>query len=114
MANLSQFNGGLLKFNKNQYMAFSGASAVQSTAFDSETVAILISCRRAEDLVHIEIGSNPTATITSFFIRGYNESGEQNGGGQVVGPIGVTPGHKLSAIAAGGGNTGVHIMELKY
>lgn len=114
MANINQFTGGLLKFNKNQTILTIQGTSTQSAAFDSATVAIYISCRRDEDDAYIEIGSNPTATISSsFYIRSYVSSGSQNGGGYAFGPIGVEAGHKV-AVIGGGNNLNVHIMEMKY
>ena len=114
MANLSQYTGGLLKFNKNQSILTVQGTSTQSAAFDSNTVAIYISCRREEEDAYIEIGSNPTATISSsFYIRSYDNSNPGYGGGYVFGPIGVEAGHKV-AVVGGGNNLNVHIMEMKY
>ena len=112
MSNLSQFTGGLLKFNKTQAFGFSNVST-QSSAFDSATVAIYVSIKGDDVGGYINIGSDPTATVASFFVKGHNRTNENNPGGW-FGPIGVEAGHKLAAINSDSSNQTCYIMELKY
>jgi len=112
MSNLSQFTGGLLKFNKNQRFQSDGASA-QSAAFDSDTVAIIIaSVAQQSQEGFIEIGANPTATSSSFVILSSSNSSSSDSSGFTIGPIGVEAGDKIAGFNAGA--TYFHIMELKY
>ena len=115
MSNLSQFTGGLLKFNKTQAFGFTSTS-VQSSAFDSATVAIMITIKGADIGGLIAIGSNPTATAGSFFVKGFNDGNELSPAGETFGPIGVEAGHKLAVINANldSSNQTCYIMELKY
>jgi len=111
MSNLSQFTGGLLKFNKNQKLSVDGSS-VQSAAFDSDTVAIMITCLASSaGEVFVEIGSNPTATSSSFAFLSFSDS-TANQNCVPIGPIGVEAGHKIACITSG--SSDLHIMELKY
>jgi len=113
MSNLNQFSGGLLKFNKTQAVGFNNVSN-QSAAFDSQTVAIYVSIKGDDRGGYIEIGSNPTATTTSFFVKGHQQASEINPDGLPFGPIGVEAGHKLAAVNVDSSNQTCYIMELKY
>jgi len=111
MSNLSQFTGGLLKFNKNQKVTVS-STAVQSAAFDSDTVAIIVTgLSSSAGVAYIEIGSNPTATTDSFAFLTFSDS-TSNQNCVPIGPIGVEAGHKISCLKSN--STTFHIMELKY
>lgn len=113
MSNLSQFTGGLLKFNKTQAFGFNNVST-QSSAFDSATVAIYVVIKGSDIGGYINIGSNPTATIANFFVKGHNTGAENYPDGQAFGPIGVEAGHKLAVINSDSSNQTCYIMELKY
>jgi hypothetical protein len=113
MSNLTQFNaGGLLKFNKNQSFTANTSSA-QSAAFDSDTVAIIVSAKGNDEILYFTIGANPTATSGDFYYRAFNIANDGYGGGYYIGPIGVTGGEKLAALTDSS-SLSVTIMELKY
>jgi len=113
MSNLNQFTGGLLKFNKNQIIGFN-ENSVQSAAFATDTVAIIVSVKGSDIGGYITIGSNPTASTADFFVKGHNTNGENYPNGEPFGPIGVTAGHKLAVIGADSSGQSIYVMELKY
>lgn len=113
MANLSQFNGGLLKFNTTQSFSFTNTST-QSAAFDSATVAIYVVIKGSDIGGYINVGSNPTATTGNFFVKGHNTGAENYPEGQAFGPIGVEAGHKLAAINGDSSSQTCYILEMKY
>tara|TARA_B100000989_G_scaffold117250_1_gene86265 strand:+ start:129 stop:464 length:336 start_codon:yes stop_codon:yes gene_type:complete len=111
MSNLSQFNNANLKFNKNQKFTFNNTSA-QSTAFDSETVAIYVTIRGSDMGGHIEIGSNPTATSSSFRVQGESTNTLQKAPAPLF--VAVDSGQKLAAFQNTSNTMECYIMELKY
>lgn len=117
MANLSQFNSGLLKFNTTQVIG-NPSSSTQSAAFQSDTVAIAIgssSASSSHTSIHFNIGANPTATTANAVMPsiGHNTGATQSGGGNYI-IIGVTPGEKIACLRSAGDSVNANIIELKY
>jgi hypothetical protein len=117
MSNLSQFTGGLLKFNTSQRID-NPATSTQSAAFQSDTVAIAIGGRTNDSTqrtLHFSIGSNPTATTNDPVIPNVASDGVSSaglGGAYLV--LGVNAGDKIACIRSGGNSVTAYIIELKY
>ena len=117
MSNLSQFTGGLLKFNTSQTIN-NPETSTQSAAFQSDTVAIAIGGRTNDSTqrtIHFSIGSNPTATTTSPVMPNVASDGVSSagiGGAYLI--LGVNAGDKIACIRSGGNPVTAYIIELKY
>ena len=117
MSNLNQFTNGILKYNTQQSFSL-GGSSVQSSAFQSDTVAIMIASVADDTMgagAYFDIGTNPTATTSNVMMpRVGAVTGAQQNSGSGHMTIGVNGGEKLAALRSSGYNVDVNIIELKY